>query len=262
MSKAERIYNKTLDEIKIIKEGADILGRVHGQVSRMIAPGLSTLELDTFAEGFIKEQGAVPSFKGYRGFPGSLCISVNDVVVHGIPGEIVLKEGDIVSVDCGVYFKSFHSDSAFTYPVGQIPDSVKMLLKTTFDSLFLGINSCRKGNRVGDISSSIQQHVEKEGFSIVRELVGHGVGKHLHEKPEVPNFGKRGQGPTLTEGIVVAIEPMVNMGKRFVKQDRDGWTIRTQDKQPSAHYEHTVAIIDGQPEVLTTFEYIDQKMKF
>jgi methionyl aminopeptidase len=262
MSETGRIYNKTSDELNIIKEGADILGRVHGHVSRIIAPGLTTLELDMFAEGFIKEQGAVPSFKGYRGFPGSLCISVNDVVVHGIPGQLVLKEGDIVSVDCGVYFKGFHSDSAFTYPVGNIPENVKKLLKVTYDSLFEGIKSCRKGNRVGDISSSIQQFVEKEGYTIVRELVGHGVGKHLHEKPEVPNFGKRGQGPALTEGIVLAIEPMVNMGQRAVRQDRDGWTIRTRDTKPSAHYEHTVAIVNGQPEVLTTFEYIDQKMKF
>lgn len=262
MSSSERIYNKTLDEIKTIKEGADILGRVHGHVSRMVSPGLTTAELDSFAEGFIREQGAVPSFKGYRGFPGSLCISVNDVVVHGIPGNIALREGDIVSVDCGVYYKGFHSDSAYTYTVGQVSEDVKQLLKTTYESLFLGIKSCRKGNRVGDISASIQQFVEQKGYSIVRELVGHGVGKQLHEKPEVPNYGKKGQGSALTEGIVVAIEPMVNLGKRFVKQDKDGWTIRTQDRKPSAHYEHTVAIVNGQPEVLTTFEYIDQKMKF
>jgi len=262
MSKAERIYNKTLDEIKTIREGADILGKVHGLVSKLVSPGLKTSELDRIAEGFIKEQGAVPSFKGYRGFPASLCISVNDVVVHGIPGDTILIEGDIVSVDCGVYFKGFHSDSAFTYPVGKVSDEVQQLLKVTFESLLVGIKSCRKGNRVGDISASVQTLVEKEGFSIVRELVGHGVGKHLHEKPEVPNYGRKGQGPGLTEGVVLAIEPMVNMGSRFVRQEKDGWTIRTQDKKPSAHFEHTVAIINGKPEILTTFEYIDQKMKF
>ena len=258
----ENIICKTAQEIQAIRESGDILSRLHGEISRRVAAGVKTLDLDIFAEQFIRDHGATPSFKGYKGsqansaFPFSLCISVNSVVVHGFPSDYILKEGDVISVDCGVYYNGFHADSAYTYKVGEVKPEVQTLLNETYASLIKGIGRCKAGNRVGDISSEIQRHAEKCGYGIVRELVGHGVGKKLHEAPEVPNYGKPGQGPKLMNGMVVAIEPMVTMGRRTVKQDRDGWTIRTADGLPSAHFEHTVAIVNGSPEALTTFDHI------
>jgi len=263
----ENIICKTPQEIQSIRESGNILSRLHGEISRRISVGVKTLDLDIFAEQFIRDHGAVPSFKGYKGsqansgFPFSLCISVNSVVVHGFPGEYILKEGDVISVDCGVFHNGFHADSAYTYRVGEISSEVQALLNETHASLYKGIARCKAGNRVGDISSEIQRHAESFGYGIVRELVGHGVGRNLHEAPEVPNYGKPGQGPKLVNGMVVAIEPMVTMGRRTVKQDRDGWTIRTADGLPSAHFEHTVGIVDGQPEALTTFEYIIESQR-
>ncbi|UZR92390.1 type I methionyl aminopeptidase [Chondrinema litorale] len=251
------IYYKTLAEIKAIKESAQILGKAHGEVAKHVKPGISTKDLDKVAEEYIKDNNSTPSFLGYNGFPASLCISVNEVVVHGIPGEYVLKEGDIISIDCGVNHNGFHADSAYTYSVGNIDTKTQELLEVTKDSLYKGINAMTSGGRIGDISFAIQSYAEKHGFSIVRELVGHGVGKKLHEKPDVPNFGKRGRGPKLENGLVIAIEPMINLGTKSIVQERDGWTIRTRDKKPSAHYEHTVAFVDGKPEILTTFEYIE-----
>lgn len=251
------IYYKTLDEIELIRESGDLLGRTHGEIAKAIKPGVSTKFLDKIAFEFIKDNGAIPSFLNYDGFPSSLCISINHAVVHGIPNDYILKEGDIASIDCGVYLRNFHSDSAYTYPVGEISDTDKKLLSITKESLYLGINAIKKGSRIGDIAHAIQSYVESNRCSVVRELVGHGVGKYLHEDPQVPNYGKRGSGLKLADGMVLAIEPMVNAGKKNVVKGKDGWTIETSDKKNSAHYEHTVAIIDGKPEILTTFKYIE-----
>lgn len=252
------IKYKSEDEIQIIRESADILGRVHGEIAKHVKPGIQTLQLDKIAEEFIRDHKSSPSFKGYNGFPFSLCISVNEAVVHGFPSNYELKDGDIVSIDCGVFFNGFHSDSAYTYSVGNVPEEVKDLLHATKESLYLGIEEARFGNRIGDIGYAIQQFVESKGYTVVRELVGHGLGKDLHESPEVPNFGRRGNGPKLKEGIVIAIEPMVNLGTRAVVQEADGWTIRTKDRLPSAHFEHTVAIFRDKTEILTTHKYIEE----
>lgn len=256
------IHYKTREEVAIMKEGAEILGRAHGEVAKRVQPGVRTKELDRIAEEYIRDHGGIPSFKDYNGFPASLCISVNENVVHGFPGEYELKSGDIISVDCGVYFKGFHTDSAYTYPVGEVEEEVLQLLAVTKESLYKGIEMAKAGNRVGDISDAIQSYVDTFGYGIVRELVGHGVGRQLHEGPEVPNYGKRGRGPKLAEGLVIAIEPMVNLGTRNVVQESDGWTIRTADRRPSAHYEHTVAIFRDETEVVTTHKYIEENVKF
>lgn len=254
------IIYKTEEEIDLIKQSADILGQAHGEVAKLVKEGVSTLQLDKVAEEFIRDHGGSPSFKGYNGFKHSLCISLNSAVVHGIPSNYSLQSGDIVSIDCGVFFKGFHSDSAYTHAVGEIDPAVADLLLKTKESLYKGIEWAVAGSRVGDIGYAIQTHVEKHGFGVVRELVGHGLGKSLHESPEVPNYGKRGQGMKLQEGLVIAIEPMVNLGSRHVVQEEDGWTIRTRDKKPSAHFEHTVVVRKGKAEILTTFDYIDKAL--
>jgi methionyl aminopeptidase len=256
------IHYKTSEEVQIIKQGAQILGKAHGEVAKHIKEGVKTSFLDKIAEEYIRDNNGVPSFKGYNGFPSSLCISVNEVVVHGFPGSYVLKDGDIISVDCGVFHQGFHSDSAYTYPVGEVSPQVLSLLKATKDSLYLGIEKALFGNRIGDIGFSIQKFVEAKGYTVVRELVGHGLGKSLHEAPEVPNYGKKGSGPLLKAGMVLAIEPMVNLGTRNIVQERDGWTIRTADRKQSAHYEHTVAIFEDRTEILTTHQYIEENFKF
>lgn len=256
------IHYKTSEEVDKIKQSADILGRAHGEIARHVKIGVKTSFLDKVAEEFIRDHDAVPSFKGYNGFPSSLCISVNEVVVHGFPSEYELKDGDIISVDCGVFHQGFHSDSAYTYPIGEVPPSVLALLSATKDSLYLGIEQAVFGNRVGDIGHAIQKFVEAKGYTVVRELVGHGLGRKLHEAPEVPNYGKKGSGPLLKQGMVIAIEPMINLGTRNIVQEKDGWTIRTADRKPSAHYEHTVAIFEDRTEVLTTHKYIEENFKF
>jgi len=256
------IHYKTSEEVQIIKEGAQILGKAHGEVAKYIKEGVKTSFLDKIAEEYIRDNQGVPSFKGYNGFPASLCISVNEVVVHGFPSDYVLKDGDIISVDCGVFHQGFHSDSAYTYPVGEVPPQVLSLLKATKASLYLGIEKAVSGNRIGDIGHAIQKFVEAKGYTVVRELVGHGLGRNLHESPEVPNYGKKGSGPLIKEGMVIAIEPMVNLGTRNIVQERDGWTIRTADRKPSAHYEHTVAIFEDRTEILTTHQYIEENYKF
>jgi len=255
--KDKMIFFRSDEEINLIKISAQVLGKAHAEVAKLIRPGITTKELDEVAETFIRDNGGVPSFKGYNKFPASLCISVNDVVVHGIPGRYELRDGDIVSIDCGVLLNGFHSDSAYTYPVGEVSQAVRRLLSRTKESLYVGLEKAVDGGRVGDIGYAIQTYSERFGYSVVRELVGHGVGQHLHEAPEVPNYGKRGQGPKLKEGMILAIEPMINFGKKGIVQERDGWTIRTADRKPSAHFEHTVAVRKGKPEVLTTFEYIE-----
>ncbi len=256
------IHYKTSEEVEKIKQSADILGRAHGEIAKHVKKGVKTSFLDKIAEEFIRDHGAVPSFKGYNGFPSSLCISVNEVVVHGFPSEYELKDGDIISVDCGVFHQGFHSDSAYTYPIGEVPPSVLALLSATKDSLYLGIEQAVFGNRIGDIGHAIQKFVEAKGYTVVRELVGHGLGRKLHEAPEVPNYGKKGSGPLLKQGMVIAIEPMINLGTRNIVQEKDGWTIRTADRNPSAHYEHTVAIFEDRTEVLTTHKYIEENFKF
>lgn len=256
------IYYKTEEDLELMRQSAQLLGKAHGEVAKHVKPGVVTKDLDKIAEEFIKDHGAHPSFLNYEGFPASLCMSVNEVVVHGFPTSYELKEGDIVSIDCGVLLNGFHADSAYTYPVGKVSTDVLELLKTTKESLYQGIEQVRRGNRIGDVGYAIQHYCETRGYEVVRELVGHGVGKSLHEKPEVPNYGKRGRGPKIQEGLVIAIEPMINLGTRRVVQERDGWTIRTRDRKPSAHYEHTVAVVNGEAEILTTFEYIEEAFQY
>jgi methionyl aminopeptidase len=254
------IYFKSEEEIELIRESSLLVGKTLAEVARVIAPGVRTIDLDRMAEEFIRSHGAVPGFKGYNGFPYTLCVSVNEQVVHGFPGERVLQEGDMVSVDCGVLMNGFYGDSAYTFAVGEITPEVKLLMQRTKESLYQGIASAVDGKRVGDIGYAIQIYVEEFGYSVVRDLVGHGVGRNLHEKPEVPNYGRRGTGVRLQEGMVIAIEPMINLGVRHVIQEKDGWTIRTADKLPSAHYEHTVAVRAGQAQILSTFRYIEEQL--
>ncbi len=255
------IFYKTEEEIELIKASAQVLGKAHAEVAKLVAPGVTTKELDACAEDYIRSNGGEPSFKGYNGFPATLCISVNEQVVHGIPDDYQLKEGDIISVDCGVFLNGFHSDSAYTYAVGEVSKETKDLLTTTKASLYEGIKAAVHGNRIGDIGYAIQQYVEARNYTVVRELVGHGLGKSLHEGPEVPNYGKRGKGVKLQEGLVIAIEPMINLGKRSIVQENDGWTVRTADRKPSAHFEHTVVVRKGEAEILTTFKYIEEVLK-
>jgi len=256
------IIYKTREEIEWLRESNLLVSSTLAEVAKHIKPGVTTLQLDKVAEEFIRSHGAVPAFLGYRGYPATLCTSVNSVVVHGIPSSShTLIEGDIVSVDCGVVKNGFYGDSAYTFPVGKINESLMKLLRITYESLFKGIQEAIEGKRLGDISSAVQTHAEKNGFSVVREMVGHGLGKNLHEEPEVPNYGKRGQGPKLMSGLVICIEPMINMGTKNVRQDKDGWTIRTIDGKPSAHYELAVAIDKGKADVLSSFRYIEEVVK-
>lgn len=256
------IYLRSDEEVEIIRKNGEVLGKAHAEVAKLIRPGVTTKELDGVAQMFIKDSGGVPSFLNFNNgtatrFPGALCISVNEVVVHGFPSHYELKEGDVISVDCGVYKDGYHADSAYTYPVGEVSLSVRKLLMRTKESLYVGITKAVEGNRVGDIGYAIQSYAEHHGYTVVRELVGHGVGSSLHEEPQVPNYGKRGQGIKLKDGMVLAIEPMINLGKKGVIQERDGWTIRTADRKPSAHFEHTVVVHKGKADILTTFEYIE-----
>lgn len=255
------IYRKTEEEIELQRESSLLVGKTLAQVAKYIKPGVKTIELDKIAEAFIRDNSAVPGFKGYGGFPGTLCISVNDQVVHGIPGNNVLKDGDIVSIDCGVLKNGFYGDSAYTFTVGDVPVEVKLLLERTKNALYEGISKAVEGMRTGDIGFAIQSYIEPFGYGIVRELVGHGVGRKLHEKPEVPNYGRRGSGVKLLDGMVIAIEPMINLGVRNVSQDADGWTIRTADKLPSAHFEHTVAVKKDKADILSSFDFIDEVLK-
>ncbi|MCP3893943.1 MAG: type I methionyl aminopeptidase, partial [Bacteroides sp.] len=232
------VLTKTEEEIQIIKESSLLVGKTLAEVAKIIGPGVQTIKLDSIAEEFIRDNDAIPGFKGYNGFPNTLCISVNDEVVHGIPRERELIDGDIVSIDCGVKKNGYYGDSAYTFAIGEVDEEVLLLMKRTKESLYLAIENAVAGKRVGDIGFSVQSYVERFGYGVVRDLVGHGLGKNLHEKPEVPNFGRRGQGKELKVGMVLAIEPMINLGTKRVTQDRDGWTIRTGDKKPSAHYEH------------------------
>jgi len=256
------ITYKTAEEIELLRISNLLVSKALAEVARKIAPGVSTLELDAIAEEFIRDHGAEPGFLGYRGYPKTLCTSVNQQVVHGIPSSHVLKDGDIVSVDCGVLHQGYFGDSAYTFAVGSVSDRVRLLLNTTREALYKGIEQATEGKRIGDISNAVQEHCEKQRFSVVREMVGHGIGKGLHEAPEVPNYGKRGHGVRLQQGMVVCIEPMINMGRREIVQDPDGWTIQTADKLPSAHFELCVAIGKNGADVLSSFEFIEEIYKF
>ncbi len=251
-------YLKTREEIEKVRKSALLVSETLAKVAEKIDVGITTGELDRIAETYIRSKGGVPSFKNYNGFPATLCISVNEEVVHGIPGDYALQSGDVLSVDCGAYLNGFHGDHAYSFQVGDVDPKVKELLKVTEESLYEGIKEAEAGNRIGDIGSAIQKYVQKRGYTVVRELTGHGLGKHLHEDPAVPNYGKRGRGTKIKEGMVLAIEPMINLGKRNVRQRADGWTIVTADGMPSAHFEHDIAVIDGKPEILSTFDYLKE----
>ncbi|SJN50300.1 type I methionyl aminopeptidase [Sphingobacterium sp. JB170] len=253
-----KVYYKTEEQIEQIRESADVLSLLLGEIAKAIKPGITTLSLDKLAYDFIHDHGGTPAFLNYHGFPFSLCISVNDQIVHGFPSDYVIKEGDLVSVDGGVDLKGFISDSAYTFGVGEISTEAQQLLDVTKESLFKGVEQAVAGKRVGDIASAVQEHVSPFNYGIVRELVGHGVGLYLHEKPEVPNYGKRGSGPKLEEGLVICIEPMINAGKAGVKFWDDGWTVSTVDGKLSAHFEQMVAIRKGKPDVLLTFEHVEK----
>ena len=256
------IHYKTKAEIELMRESALLVSEAIAVVAAVIKPGVTTMQLDRIAEEFIKDNKATASFKGYNGFPFACCISVNDAVVHGFPTNIELVSGDIVSVDVGVFKNGFHGDSAYTFGIGEIRDEVKKLLRVTKESLYIGIEKAIIGNRVGDIAFAIQDYTEKKhGYGAVRDLVGHGLGRHLHEEPQVPNFGKRGTGAKLREGLVIAIEPMINMGTKDVFHDKDGWTIRTADGKPAAHYEHDICIQKGKADILSSFTPIEAAEK-
>ncbi len=250
------IQVKTTEEIELMRESALIVSRTLGMLAKEIKPGVTGLYLDKLAEEFIRDHGAEPGFLGMYDFPNTLNLSPNAQVVHGISSDEPLKEGDILSVDCGSLKNGFYGDHAYTFEVGEVDEDTRKLLRVTKESLYKGIDQFRAGNRVGDVAFAIQQHCEAHGYGIVRELVGHGLGRKLHEAPEMPNYGKRGRGKKFVEGMVVAIEPMVNMGTRRIKQLSDGWTILTADGKPSAHFEHDVALVNGKPELLSTFDYI------
>ncbi|MDA3954252.1 MAG: type I methionyl aminopeptidase [Bacteroidales bacterium] len=252
---------KSEKEIEIIRRNNLLVSKTLAEVAKLIKPGVTTLELDKRAEEFIRDNGAVPGFLGYGGFPNTLCTSVNDQVVHGIPSDYVLKNGDIVSVDCGTYMEGYYGDTAYTFPVGEVSDEIMNLLRITKESLFKGIENAVEGMRVGDIGNAVQVHAENSGYSVVREMVGHGLGKNMHEAPEVPNYGKKGRGILLKKGLVLCIEPMINLGGKQIKQDDDGWTISTIDGKPSAHYELAVVVDKGKAEILSTFDYIEEITK-
>ena len=254
------IHIKTKEEVELLRENNLLVSATLAEVGRHIKPGVTTLELDRIAEEFIRSHGAVPGFLGYGGFPNTLCVSVNENVVHGIPSNYALREGDIVSVDCGTILKGFYGDSAYTFCVGEVAPEVKQLLDVTKEALYKGVEQAVAGNRVGDSGAAVQAHAEHYGYGVVRELVGHGLGKKMHESPEVPNYGRRGTGPLLKEGMVICIEPMINMGSKNVVFERDGWTVRTKDRKPSAHFEFAVAIRNGEADVLTDFGIIEQAL--
>lgn len=254
------IHYKSEDEIDLIRESSLLVAKTHAEISNLIKPGVTTLQLDKIAEEYIKDNGGLPAFKGYSGFPNTLCASVNEQVVHGIPNNDPLNDGDIISIDCGVVMNGYYGDSAYTYEVGEVSNTIKDLLTRTKESLYKGIEQAVSGNRLGDIGFAIQNYVEKFGYGVVREMVGHGIGKSLHEEPQVPNYGRKGNGIMLKEGLVIAIEPMINLGTKRIKQHSDGWTIITADKKCSAHFEHTVVVRKGRAEVLSSFEEIEKRI--
>ncbi|WP_446785318.1 type I methionyl aminopeptidase [Macellibacteroides fermentans] len=253
------IYLKTDEEIELMRVANQLVGKTLGELAKHVAPGVTTLQLDKIAEEFIRDNGATPAFLGYGGFPNSICASVNDHVVHGIPSsKVVLRDGDIISIDCGTHINGFTGDSAYTFCVGEVSPEVRHLLKTTKESLYKGIEAAVDGKRVGDIANAIQTYCETRNYSVVRELVGHGCGRNMHEEPEVPNYGRRGCGPLLRSGMCICIEPMINLGSKNVVFENDGWTVRTKDRKPSAHFEHCIAIRPDGPDILSSFKFIEE----
>lgn len=249
---------KSDEEIELLRQSNLLVSATLAAIAGMMKPGISTQSIDRIAEEFIRDHGGTPGFKGYHGYPATLCVSINDTVVHGIPSARTLRDGDIVSVDCGAVLNGFNGDSTFTFTIGEVAPEVLKLVRVTRESLLLGIAQAISGNRLGDIGHAIQKHAESNGFSVVREMVGHGVGRQLHEPPEVPNYGKPGTGPVLQKGLTIAIEPMINLGRRHIYQERDGWTIKTADHKPSAHFEHSVAIRDDKADILSDFTIIEE----
>ena len=258
MGLGRRIRIKTDEEVELIRESSLLVGRTLAEVAALIKPGVSTLQLDAVAEEFIRDNGAEPGFKGYGGFPNTLCASLNEAVVHGIPNDRPLENGDIISLDCGVLKNGFYGDSAYTFEVGEVAPEIQKLLTVTKECLTLAIEQAITGKRIGDIGSAVQTHAEANGYGVVRELVGHGLGRDLHEAPEVPNYGRRGNGPRLVDGMVLAIEPMINLGTREVLTDEDGWTIVTKDRLVSAHFEHDIVVRKGQADILSSFVEIEK----
>ncbi|MEO9952762.1 type I methionyl aminopeptidase [Nonlabens sp.] len=250
------IVTKNKEELEIMRRAALMVSKTLGMIAAEIKPGVTTLRLDTLAEQYIRDNGAIPGFKGLYDCPSTLLISPNEEVVHGIPKEVAIKEGDVLSIDCGAIVDGFYGDHAYTFTVGDVPKETQDLLDRTKNSLYLGIDQLRVGKRVGDVGYAIQDYCESFGYGVVRELVGHGLGRVMHEDPQMPNYGKRGRGKKFVEGMTVAIEPMINLGTKNIKHHPDGWTITTRDKKPSAHFEHDVAIVDGEPRLLSTFDYI------
>ncbi len=253
------IFLKTDEEIELLRTSNQIVAKTLAEIAKIIAPGVSTMQLNNLADEFIRDNGGIPNFLNYGGFPYSICASVNEQVVHGFPSEkVILKDGDIISVDCGVLINGFNGDSAYTFCVGEVKPEIVSLLKTTKESLYKGIEMAEEGKRIGDIGNAVQTYCEERGYSVVREMVGHGVGRKLHESPEVPNYGKKGNGVMLKSGMTIAIEPMINLGSRHLVFEKDGWTTRTLDRKPSAHFEHSVAIRRGKADILSSFEYIEK----
>jgi len=252
---------KTAEEIELLRENNQLVSHTLAELAKHIAPGVTGLQLDRIAETFIRDHGAEPAFLGYEKYPNTLCVSINDMVIHGIPNGYELRDGDIISIDCGTIKYGFYGDSAYTFAVGEISENLKLFLRTTRESLELGVAKAVEGNRIGDISYAVQTHVEQKGYSVVREWEGHGLGRGLHEKPGVPNHGKRGDGKKLIKGMTICVEPMINVGKRDVVQEKDGWTVRTKDRSLSAHYEYAVAVGKNKPDILTTFEYVEEVLR-
>jgi len=252
---------RSAEEIELLRKSNLLVSKTLAEVAKWIRPGITTLELDKKAEEFIRDHGASPAFLGYNGFPNTLCTSVNSTVVHGIPSKYELKEGDIVSIDCGVLLNNYYGDSAYTFTVGEVTEEINKLLRITKESLFKGIEQAVEGKRTGDIGYAIQSYCESYGYSVVREMIGHGIGQKLHEPPEVPNYGRRGNGPLLKKGMVICIEPMINMGDKNIYIDSDGWTVKTKDNHPSAHFELAVAIDKDKADILSTFDYVEEVLK-
>ena len=258
LRKQQMIYLKTPEEIELMGRACDLTSRTLAEMAKWVAPGVTTNKLDSVAKEFILDNGGRPAYLGYGGFPGAVCMEVNEIVVHGFPSSYTLREGDIIGLDVVVELDGYNGDMCYTFPVGQVDEKVMQLMRTTKESLYKGIEACREGNRIGDIANAVQTYCERRGYSVVREMCGHGIGRKMHEDPEVPNYGRRGTGPVIRNGLCIAIEPMINLGSRNIVIEADGWTCRTRDRKPSAHYEHTVAVLDGQTHILTTFDYVAQ----